>query len=456
MIRRFDLLLVPLLTLSTTMGALDKVALGQAAIYGMEDDAHLVGQQYSWISSGIYFGCIFGALPQMYIMKRFNTSKYIAWNVAMWGILTMCMAACHNFSGLMTLRVVLGLFESVVMSSALLILSGFYKRTEQPSRTAVVFSTFSSVFSGFLGCVYHHISFKPWKIIFLSCGAFTLCLGVFEWFFLPSTVMDALWLKSPLRRAQALMRVKDDQLGTENHVVKWNQVKEVALDPKTYFIFLISVFNNIPNGGLIGFNSIVIKSLGYTSRITSLLTIPTGVISFLASFFFSWLAGKTTCLRTVVAACSVLPPMVGVIVLHTLPLSNTHGRLAGIYVLYTYWSPYILGQAIMLNNTAGLTKKTAVYAVNYMGYSVGNLIGPQIFLSKEAPGYETAVTTMLACYSIDAVLFLLYGLWCRYLNHRKSIERAGADQREHHVTEDVDDALADLTDLKNPRFVYIS
>lgn len=41
------------------------------------------------ISSGIYIGTIIGALPQMWLMKRFTTSKYIAVNVFMWGLLTM-------------------------------------------------------------------------------------------------------------------------------------------------------------------------------------------------------------------------------------------------------------------------------------------------------------------------------------------------------------------------------
>lgn len=60
----------------------------------------------------------------------------------------------------------------------------------------------------------------PWKILFIACGAVTAIVGVVNFFFLPSTVMDAVWMKSPLRRAQALDRVKDEQLGTENHVVK--------------------------------------------------------------------------------------------------------------------------------------------------------------------------------------------------------------------------------------------
>ncbi|KAJ7596012.1 MFS general substrate transporter [Mycena floridula] len=471
MVRRFDLLLVPLITISTTIGALDKVSVGQGAIYGMLQDVHLVGQQYSWISSSIYLGIIIAALPQMYFMKRFTTHKYIATNVFFWGVLSLLMAACRNFGSMITVRILLGLFESIVISASLSILSGFYKRAEQPARTAVCFSTFSSVFNGLIGygCSFAPANgpIAPWRIIFLSSGSFTCFYAMVLWCFLPSTVMDAVWMKSPLRRAQALLRVKDEKLGTENHVVKWEQVREVFLDPKTYFMFLISLFNNIPNGGLIGFNGIVIKSLGYTSRITSLLTIPTGVISFLGSFIFSWIAGKTTRYRTVVGALSVIPPMIGVIVLQVLPLTNTKGRLAGIYVLYTYWSPYILGQAIMMNNTAGLTKKTTMYAVNYIGYSIGNLIGPQIFLTKEAPGYTTAIKTMLACYAIDAILFILYGLHCRRLNAQKqkhlaqlgSMAQQETDTKwRNDVTERIvhDDGLMDLTDLQNPHFVYMT
>lgn len=68
---------------------------------------------------------------------------------------------------------------------------------------------------------------SPWKILFIACGAVTACIGIVNFFFLPSTVMDAVWMKSPLKRAQALDRVKDEQLGTENHIVK---VRSFALD----------------------------------------------------------------------------------------------------------------------------------------------------------------------------------------------------------------------------------
>lgn len=78
---------------------------------------------------------------------------------------------------------------------------------------------------------------------------------------------------------------------------------------------------------------------------------------------------------------------------------------------------------------------------------------------------QTAIKTMLCCYAIDALLFLAYGFYCRYLNRRKaahlasqasSLGGSASEKDGEQVPELMDDALADLTDLKNPHFVYIT
>lgn len=84
---------------------------------------------------------------------------------------------------------------------------------------------------------------------------------------------------------------------------------------------------------------------------------------------------------------------------------------------------------------------------------------------------KTAIKTMLCCYALDAFLFLAYGLFCRYLNKQKathlatlppshphSASPAGSpvDEKRHGEIVHADEALADLTDLKNPHFVYIT
>ena len=48
---QLDWIVLPLTTVSLMMGGVDKVILGTSATFGLREDLHLVGQQYSWSSS---------------------------------------------------------------------------------------------------------------------------------------------------------------------------------------------------------------------------------------------------------------------------------------------------------------------------------------------------------------------------------------------------------------------
>lgn len=78
------------------------------------------------------------------------------------------------------------------------------------------------------------------------------------------------------------------------------------------------------------------------------MAIPTGVISWISSLVFTWMAAKTgkRCLSAIVAT---LVPFSGTIILYCLPRSNVGGSLAGLYILFCYWGPYIVVQTIMVS-----------------------------------------------------------------------------------------------------------
>jgi hypothetical protein len=67
------------------MGAVDKVALGTAAILGIRTDLGLVGQEYSWCSSLIFFGQLATVFPALFVMQKYATGKVVAVNVMIWG-----------------------------------------------------------------------------------------------------------------------------------------------------------------------------------------------------------------------------------------------------------------------------------------------------------------------------------------------------------------------------------
>lgn len=123
-----------------------------AAVLGMRTEAKLQGQQYSWLGSIFYFGYLLMQLPNYWILIKVPLGRFIGVMAICWGGCTCLMAACHNFAGLAALRFLLGIFEAAIMPTFMILTAIWYKREEQPLRTALWYNTFAGVCqSGSLG-----------------------------------------------------------------------------------------------------------------------------------------------------------------------------------------------------------------------------------------------------------------------------------------------------------------
>ncbi|KAL2787903.1 fungal-specific transcription factor domain-containing protein [Aspergillus keveii] len=400
MIRKMDWILLPMLFLTATLGAVDKVALSTAAIYGLKTDLMLVGQQYSWAGSILSLG-------------------------------VRCL-------------------EAIIVPSISLIIAGFYRKSEQPPRNALVFAAASSIVNGFLSWAVGHIPASAplsiWQYLFLITGSVSAIWSFIAFIFLPDSPMNAFFL-TEREKYHAIQRLAENKTGITNRQWKWDQAFEAVIDPKTWILFLFNIAINIPNGGLTTFSGIIINNLGFSPVNTSLLNMPTGVMSTLSAFVFSWIAAKwenRRCLVTMLASCV---PAIGAIIVYTLPRTNVGGQMVGIYLLYTYFGPYVVGISMSQANTAGNTKKTVQYSILYIGYAVGNLIGPQTFRESQAPAYTGGFAAMLACYCACVVLIGIYWVIALTLN-RKRTDGVPAPDGE----EDLVDAFADKTDFQQRNF----
>ena len=65
------------------------------------------------------------------------------------------------------------------------------------------------------------------------------------------------------------------------------------------------------------------------------------------------------------------------------------------------------------SNIAGYTKKQVTAAVLFTGYCVGNIIGPQTFIAKEAPHYHSAYIAILVGFTckLIAIHVLHWYMW---------------------------------------------
>ncbi|KAI2817881.1 hypothetical protein CBS115989_5617 [Aspergillus niger] len=143
-------------------------------------------------------------------------------------------------------------------------------------------------------------------------------------------------------------------------------------------------------------------------------------------------------------------PIAGSALVYSLPRTNVAGQIVGIYLLYTYFGPYVVGISMAQANTAGHTKKTVQYSILYIGYALGNLIGPQTFRASQAPAYTGGFIAMLICYCICVALTGLY--WVLVLKYNRRL--ANIDPDSQVTNEDLTEAFADRTDFQQTNFRY--
>ncbi|KAH8661979.1 major facilitator superfamily domain-containing protein [Xylariales sp. PMI_506] len=440
--------------------AIDKGTLSFSSIMGLNKDNNLVGQQYSWLTTCIYITILIVEYPQNYIIARVPVAKYLGASIMAWGAVLACHAACSSFTGLVTVRTLLGLFESACQPAFVVLSSVWYKREEQASRVTFwyMMNGGQQIVGGLLAYCFSLITtgpLKSWQWLFLAYGVISVFFGAFVIFWMPDSPMRAKCFSEEDKRLM-IERVRANQTGIQNREFKKYQVKEAFRDPQTWCYAGIQFLTTLPTSGLGSFANLIISGgLGFSLLQTQLLAMVLGFYIIIVLLGSLWLVKRfnQNCLTML---GFVVPSFVGTILLMTVPNTSfpQHvGLLISYYITLSFWSAQTLGLSMMSRNVAGQTKKSVVVAINFVSWSAGNAIGPQVFLAWNAPRYFIAFATHLGCYSL-LVLVILFFRWHLVRQNKRRDELAAAGVREARDDRMVH-AFEDLTDNENPNFRYV-
>ncbi|KAL4808353.1 major facilitator superfamily domain-containing protein [Aspergillus unguis] len=462
LVRKIDLHLMPLLIISYGLQYLDKTSLSYSAILGLRTDLNLQGQEYSWASGIFYIGYLAASYPISLGFVRFPLGRYLSVLIFLWGVVLTLHACAQNYAGLMILRVFLGIFESAISPGFSLITGMWYTPKEHVSRHSFWFAgnaTASLIGSGIAyGILQYNGGFSQWKMLFLIFGLITVAWSIFLWFYLPDSPSNARFL-SPTEREFASLRPKKFQHTTQTK--KWDQAQfiETFKDFKTWWFLLFSFVICVPNGGTTSFNTIIINSFGYDEFQTILMGMPAAAFQLttviLAALFTTYIRRS----RLWAMVSIFLMAMAGILMVKLLPFDRKLPRLAGYWLVTAVAPAFPLMMSLFASNTAGFTKKSTVVALIFVGYCVGNFVGPQFFESTEAPTYSTAYTTILTCYAIAIVMAALFRVYLSWTNSRRDkaqgvhIDPEETREIDLHVDEELNNV--DETDLQNRGFRYI-
>ncbi|KAF7555492.1 hypothetical protein G7Z17_g2110 [Cylindrodendrum hubeiense] len=462
LVRKIDMHLMPILIVSYGLQYLDKTSLAYSAILGLQEDLHLVGQQYSWTSSVFYIGYLVASYPISLGFVKFPLGKYLSVLIFLWGIVLTLHAVSSNYASLMVLRTLLGVFESAISPGFSLITGMWYTPTEHVSRHSFWFAgnASASIIGSMIayGLLHYQGSLSQWKVLFLLFGLITVAWSVVAWFYLPDSPLTAKFL-TPAEREFVALRPQKYQKTTQTKKWDRDQFIEALKDPKAWWFFFFSFVICVPNGGTTSFNTLIIKGFGYDKFETILMGLPAAGFQLLTVFLAAVFTSNVRKSRLIALVFIFLMAIAGILMVKLLPDAERLARLAGFWLVMAVSPAFPLMLSLASSNIAGFTKKSTVMAMIFLGYCAGNLSGPQFFKATEAPNYHTAYTTILVCFAITIVLVIVFRLFLSWENGRRDKEQGVNINPEdvRHVDLDSDEGLlqVDETDIQNKNFRYI-
>ncbi|KAL1867903.1 hypothetical protein Daus18300_006178 [Diaporthe australafricana] len=289
LVRKIDLTVIPLLCVTYFLQAIDKTTL--------EANTHLVGQQYSYLGMLFWIGFLALELPTQLMAQRISRlGRYLGVNIIFWGITVTCTAACNTFAALAVCRTLLGAFECCVMPILVFITSMWYKKAEQGRRVSwhQVMAHCSMMVGGAIsyGISFIDSGFAVWRIFYLTIGLITICAGVVVCLLLPDSPVKARRF-TEAEKAAVLLRIRDNQSGTQNAKIKKLQILEAFKDGRILLVALITLLISVPAGGFTTFGTILTVSFGYTHQEALIFLVPTGFIGLCTVLGVGYLSDKS-------------------------------------------------------------------------------------------------------------------------------------------------------------------
>ncbi|KAF2499053.1 MFS transporter [Lophium mytilinum] len=393
------------------------------APFGLRTDLELTqGNRYSFSASIFYLGFIVGSYPAILLAQRFPIERVAALIVLIWGGCLMCTAAVSNWQGLYAQRFFLGFLESGISPMFMLV----YCCTRYVSAVSPLINYGIGRIKG---------SLASWKYMYLVAGAITMLWAAVIFFFMPPDPIRANGF-SERERYIAVARMRQNNAGVRNTHFKAAQVYEALLDIKFWIVFAIAFLMMIANGPVSSFIPIIIAGFGYSPLNPLLLTLPAGAVFGTIEIMAPLAAAKIPNSRSRIIVICQCGTILASWLLWLLPRESKGGLLFG-------WG---VAMGMQIANTAGYTKRSDTSSGIFVGYCLGNLVGPLLFKPADAPEYAPGFIGVLITSIITAALAVMYSYVCVWENHKRA--ETGTMEGFEHAYED------DLTDTKNPQFRY--
>jgi MFS family permease len=180
----------------------------------LEKDLDLDSNRYDWLLTAFYFAYIL--FEWMSILWNIVPPHiYVTTIVLSWGIIASLQSIATSFTGLLVLRILLGIGEAG-FTGIPFYLSKFFKREELALRTGFFISaaplatSFASTLAYFIIMLGKHLPIASWRLLFLIEGFPSVLVAVYCWHIIPDAPSTASYLTKREKKV-ATLRLRKPQ-----------------------------------------------------------------------------------------------------------------------------------------------------------------------------------------------------------------------------------------------------
>lgn len=203
--------LIPVAFITYSLAYLDRANFGFGAAGGMAEDLHITAAMSSLLGSLFFLGYFFFQIPGALYAANRSAKKLIFWSLILWGALAMATGMISDVSILIVIRFMLGVVESAVMPSMLILLSRWFTKSERSrANTFLILGNpatilWMSILSGYL------INSVGWRWMFILEGLPAIVWAFFWWRLVEDKPKDATWLTDDEKAALAEQLQREQQ-----------------------------------------------------------------------------------------------------------------------------------------------------------------------------------------------------------------------------------------------------
>ncbi|KAL1632174.1 hypothetical protein SLS56_003908 [Neofusicoccum ribis] len=299
LVKKLDYRIMPTLWAMYFLNYLDRNAIAQARLDSLEDDLGLHGSQYNTAISILFVGYLLMQIPSNMVMssKKVRPSLWMGTCMGAWAVVSACTALVHDYKGLVLVRFFLGIAEAPFYPGALFVLSLFYTRKEIATRISILYSgnILATAFSGLIAAAVFNTldgvhGLAGWRWLFIVEGCVTFGISALSLWALADHPLNTRWL-SPAQRELAHARILRDTVSAEDDRGARAGFMQAVRDPRLYlFCFMQNM--HLSACGFNNFFPTVVKTLGFSSTITLVLTCPPYLVSGAFGVLVGWTSGR--------------------------------------------------------------------------------------------------------------------------------------------------------------------